>query len=192
MWIKASIDVCVIVCVISTHYMAKSQCTPGTFPGKVFHNGLYLLDCVCENLCPFSQNSICKIRQDKKAWLTISVSSFHHNSSQCYSFYWRDHGFAQASHWNSKVPSPNCCPRVGITQLAKMSLCHVALRGPFIEPNGNSPNPEKKPKAIIHPSSDFSVGTMHSSRKRSPWHPTNPDLSIMLWNSDTCFHSSTV
>ena len=54
------------------------------------------------------------------------------------------------SCWNRKGPSPNCCHKVGSSELSSMSLYAVALRFPFTGTKGPSSNHEKQPQTIIH------------------------------------------
>ena len=44
------------------------------------------------------------------------------------------------SCWNRKVPSPNCCHKVGSTETSRMSMYAVALRFPFPGTEGSNPN----------------------------------------------------
>ena len=64
------------------------------------------------------------------------------------------------SCWNRKGPSPNCCHKVGSTELSRMSLYDVVLRFHFTGTKGPSPNNEKQPQTIIPPPPNFAVGTM--------------------------------
>ena len=70
--------------------------------------------------------------------------------------------------WNRKGPSPNWCHKVGSTESSRMSLSAVALRFPFTGTKGPRLNHEKQPQTIIPPPPNFTVGTMHLGRKRSP------------------------
>ena len=55
-------------------------------------------------------------------------------------------------------------PKVGSTESSTMSLSAVALRFPFTETKGHSPNHEKQPQTIIPSPPNFTVGTMHWDR----------------------------
>jgi hypothetical protein len=72
------------------------------------------------------------------------------------------------SWWNRKGPSPNCFHKVGNTELSRMSSYAVALRFTFTGTKRPSPNHEKQPETIIPHPPNFTVGTMHWVRWRSP------------------------
>ena len=94
--------------------------------------------------------------------LCRSVTFFHNDLSK--SFLYGSHFV----HGSRKGPSPNCCHKVGSTELSRMSLHAVALRFPFTGTKGLSPNHEKQPQTIIPHPPNFTVGTMHWGRYHSP------------------------
>lgn len=55
------------------------------------------------------------------------------------------------SCWNRKGPSTNCCHKVGIIKLSKMSVHATALTLRLAEAKGSSPKPKKQPQTIIPP-----------------------------------------
>ena len=89
----------------------------------------------------------------------------------------------------------NCCHEVGSTESSTMSLYTVVLRFPFTGTKRPSPNHEKQPQIIIPHPPNFTVGTMHSGRLRSPGIRLTQicplDCQILKRDSSlqrTCFH----
>ena len=83
------------------------------------------------------------------------------------------------SCWKRKGPFPNCCHKVGSTELSRMSLYAAALRSPF---RGKGPCPNHYSSSAKLYSWHYALGQVAIS-----WLPLNPDLSVGLPDGEAWF-----
>ena len=105
----------------------------------------------------------------------MSVKFFHNDLGK--SFLYGSHFV----HGSRKGPSPNCCHKVGSTELSRMSLHAVALRFPFTGTKGPSPNHEKQPQPLfVLPQTLQWALYIHQSREPmvASFTPLQPMLAI--------------